>query len=601
MKKTIITALAILPLLACCGKAEWESAEGTVDITNPNPPERRASFVTFNATLEGQFTTKTSLDLDITRKLIWEKGDEVLVEDEDGKQAVYATVSGGSDQTTLTRFSGDTLKTTGNYKAWYPVSYKTDGLQANVWIEDLKSLRGGPMEAEGMRTLEFRNLCGVVRCSYNPASNFLAKKLEISAGQPLSPAGPVTCDLTRKSPSGMTVYGAGKNVFSFFIPEGTYTDFKAVFSADDNILAEITLEYDLNVTKGNIVNVDLNTPQGKQSNLNKYESANCYVISGVGEYYFSPTRVSRQAVDGISGVRVLWETDNANIEPDASIFDTLYYEGGKIYFNTPETYLTGNALIGAVDDGGNVLWSWHIWAVESAPGVQQYDKAGKVLLMDRSLGSLAAPTLAKPSNDKYACLLYQWGRKDPFPGFTTQGDRYAMEPEGLKMVLKPAPGTLAESIAHPEYFYYGDSLWCSDSFTGWSSVAKTDYDPCPVGYIVAPPDAFNETDGVFYQGYIGSTSKSSGGAYVFQNGPGGEYYGYPLSSCIEGMTGAKGSKSNNYIWTAVADSDSTALACMMHYGYPEGSSTKHPLLTTDVTTPMSSGYSVRCMRILEEE
>ena len=238
--------------------------------------------------------------------------------------------------------------------------------------------------------------------------------------------------------------------------------------------------------------------------------------------------------------------------------------------------------------------------METPPGVQQYDSAGKFLLMDRSLGSLAAPTLSKPANDKYASLLYQWGRKDPFPGYCTQGDRDAMDPSGQKMSLAEGPASLADATAHPTVFYTGEATWTSEASEGlWSSVAKTDQDPCPPGYMVPPMTPFSEETGIFYPNYIGATCKSSGGAYVFQNAA-GDYYGYPLSSMLTGATGAKGNKSNNYIWTTNLG-EGTVLSCSMSYGIPEGATAKHPLVTLNDPRPLSDGMSVRCMRIPEEQ
>lgn len=94
---------------------------------------------------------------------------------------------------------------------------------------------------------------------------------------------------------------------------------------------------------------------------------------------------------------------------------------GKVSFyvgadsDDEEKIKEGNAVIGAYDAGGTMIWSWHIWAVNYNP------ETSKVLfngynMMDRNLGALANDN---STTDKILAsygLYYQWGRKDPFIG-----------------------------------------------------------------------------------------------------------------------------------------------------------------------------------------
>ena len=92
----------------------------------------------------------------------------------------------------------------------------------------------------------------------------------------------------------------------------------------------------------------------------------------------------------------------------------------------------GNAVIAARNKQGDIVWSWHIWVTENDPGnvssailyttyawneegiktgirVPGYD------IMPCNLGALRyEPDGNADASDTYG-MLYQWGRKDPFP------------------------------------------------------------------------------------------------------------------------------------------------------------------------------------------
>lgn len=149
--------------------------------------------------------------------------------------------------------------------------------------------------------------------------------------------------------------------------------------------------------------------------------------------------------------------------------------------------------------------------------------------MDRNLGAL---TVERGSFDSHG-LLYQWGRKDPFPGttaFTIMNEDYTYEVDGEPEVYgidnRVLPkfgltaefhGTIEKSIRNPAVFYamtykhtgvedeYGEEIvendyktgdWVdvsNDDYWGGESRKKTIYDPCPVGYKVPVCDADGNT------------------------------------------------------------------------------------------------------------
>lgn len=606
MKRTVYIAILSAAALVSCAKADWESGEGKVDIFNPDPPVRRAEFVTFNASLESVWKVKSSLDLNLTHKLTWEKGDRVLVRDAAGKRAVYEASTGGSETTVLVRASGDTLAVNGPYEAWYPESYVSGELGSAVWFDEPNSIKECPMSASGMKALDFKSECGVISFTYNPDKDFTAKQMVLKADQPLCEGGVLTCDLTKKSPLGMNIYSSGKNVFSFFAPVGKYSNLSASFIADKDTLATVTLEYELETEKNTIITVDLNSPEGKIKNLSRHETANCYMINLPGDYVFKATRgPSAEAIEGISDVQVLWQTDEM---PDGvtsigvTVIDSLRFENGRIFFSTPwdakdqeKKLQVGNALIGALDADGNILWSWHIWAINSVPDAQQYDEAGNYYLMDRSLGTLGGPSKKGSKNNKYSSLLYQFGRKDPLMGYCMMENKDRMVPDGLQPEYAKGPVTVAEATAHPTTFYYGDSLWCSESpHPTWSSSVKTEQDPCPPGYIVPSVDAFRDENGPFYKGCVDDPGWNGSCAFVFGER---DLYCFVTSSCLKGTTGARGEKNANYTWTSAYDGNKQA---MMNPFEWDKAAIKFKLFPLSYR-PLGDALSVRCMKILQQE
>ena len=94
-------------------------------------------------------------------------------------------------------------------------------------------------------------------------------------------------------------------------------------------------------------------------------------------------------------------------------------EKGYIYFETPEDFVEGNAVIAAYDEGGNVLWSWNIWAVEDYDPSADAVRSNGYTFMDRNLGAIRGMEVMDETDDRSAARAignyYQWGRKDPFP------------------------------------------------------------------------------------------------------------------------------------------------------------------------------------------
>lgn len=255
-------------------------------------------------------------------------------------------------------------------------------------------------------------------------------------------------------------------------------------------------------------------------NLSADGTANCYLVAPGTTAYFDATHKGNSRTEqtgDIAGVKLVWQTIPSlisNLEFDEAT--------GTICAHTSDN--GGNALVAAVDNNGKILWSWHLWVTEYDPAddyTTPANDAGKSwTFMSRNLGAVSDERGAFTNFG----MLYQWGRKDPFPGaatFTIMNDDYTYvvdgEPKLYDIDNNELPklnskaeyhGTLQLSIENPDVFYamtynhtgeldeYGEEIvkndyptgdWTDDSnddFWGGESKEKSIYDPSPVGYKV---------------------------------------------------------------------------------------------------------------------
>lgn len=231
------------------------------------------------------------------------------------------------------------------------------------------------------------------------------------------------------------------------------------------------------------------------------ESANCYVVSAADASNASKLFKFR-AVKGNSYVKessagesigaayvasVLWETWNSTSSgvTAKSVINSVDYYDGFVYFKMPASLHAGNALIAVKDDGGTILWSWHIWVPGTATidDIDEGFAADGKKIMDRNLGALYVATTGGTPDYNTHGLYYQWGRKDPF-----YSDRIEGTPSGVLSTTNvlDAGTSTDNTISHPTVFYhYNGKNWNSSQIaTLWENNGKTEYDPCPPGYRV---------------------------------------------------------------------------------------------------------------------
>ena len=306
---------------------------------------------------------------------------------------------------------------------------------------------------------------------------------------------------------------------------------------------------------------DLSVPDGK---------ANCYVVvksnDNAGTVFKFPAKKGNSdvAVENIASVEILWESWNNDATVTSnSIIAEVDYDANWIYFKTPaaENFHIGNAVIAAKNMGGNVLWSWHIWVPETELSSGTYGGISSVNMMDRNLGALRVASAAT-EDIQAAGLLYQWGRKDPFPNKKahTSSDNdlaYHATLSAISSNFSTYSGLieLGYSIKNPMVFAAiadGNTDWVTTSDDTFWGATKTMYDPCPPGYRVplqSECDLFNESKVTTFSGFSYNASTQSvtigesGNATVFptgmlyQNGR----YDEPLNKLL--------------IWSATSNSD----------------------------------------------
>lgn len=221
-------------------------------------------------------------------------------------------------------------------------------------------------------------------------------------------------------------------------------------------------------------------------------SSNSYIVTGSGLYKFKAVQGnSTEHVGEVATVNVLWESLGTATAPRAcELISATWYKDDYAIFNVPDDFKEGNALIAAKNSDGEVLWSWHIWLLSSQPEEHVYaNNAG--IMMDRNLGALS---MVKGDAKGFG-LLYQWGRKDPFPGSATLDGTIGVATTGKSFldVATQEKGTIRYATQNPQTFLIQESngfvdwLYPTSSNkyddTRWQSV-KTKYDPCPVGWRV---------------------------------------------------------------------------------------------------------------------
>ena len=281
-------------------------------------------------------------------------------------------------------------------------------------------------------------------------------------------------------------------------------------------------------------------------NLSEVETANCYIANQAGKTYrfdatvmgngfTTPATAGNERAMGITPAKLapvqaklLWQTLPGLVIDVKLRSNHVYFTlNGEVGGNLME----GNAVIAVFDASDQVLWSWHIWVtaadldalLQSYKLPNDYAQAGTTLVMDRNLGALKKGMKGSNNDNLALGLLYQWGRKDPFPNLDDayDGGKGALPITQLRPTYDDAGQVIpvdnveavfsnngwhyvsgkaipnAEIARYPMSFAYdsGNGNWIVDAQDDlWGNAPteeigetghKSIYDPCPVGYRVA--------------------------------------------------------------------------------------------------------------------
>lgn len=279
------------------------------------------------------------------------------------------------------------------------------------------------------------------------------------------------------------------------------------------------------------------------SDLSVNGTANCYIIASKGGYRFRATVKggTQNSIGEPVKAEVLWESFGTNTAPAVGdVISNVKYSDNYVSFVSRNN---GNAVVAVKNAEDVILWSWHIWVCEGYDAnktcVSYKNEAGT--MMDRNLGALTAEKGA----DLSAGLLYQWGRKDPFPSASNKKQPTAALTTGTwptpvydVSTLETDPVVTGDmkqyQIEHPMTF-----IRCRSEFTTSGSVwtvEKSESDPCPYGWKV--PDgvwekAIGQSSSIMYSGLWDDSNYGLDGTSLF----GGQTW-YPAGCELDGRTGA---------------------------------------------------------------
>lgn len=538
MKKTYILALAALAMAFSCQKTE-----NTPEVTSE--PVIRTFTLTFADSADPD--SKVAID-DATGKTTWEEGDEIFIH---GKyfgpsytKTVILTKDDISKDGKTASFEVDLTGVTPNkvpdyiceYFAAYPASavggYNNgDNMYYyNCFSETNQPLMAGYIEEN---VISFYNICGVlaftVKGDYDQISFKGNNNEDIAYTYYRVKIVPSEQNYKHKREGASNtilqdIVADGTTVNKIYFPNGASFSkgFTINFLNGGSVVKTLSTTESVSIPRnsyrpmGNVTDYlkdyvapkthDSSIPTAGATELDATENANCYIVDGseaasnAGKAFkFKAYKGNSSASVGtVASVDILWETWNNDEEVTAkSVIGNVDFEKKAentyytIVFQMPEKekFHAGNAVIAAKDAGNNILWSWHIWVPDGMHAdITDATVFGEKAIMSRNLGALVdAPANAVATVESYG-LLYQWGRKDPFPGnkgLTTKGSASV---SGVAMTSQDGTLTIEESIKNPTVFAKSndDKDWVTEGENDNSlwSTKKTIYDPCPPGYIV---------------------------------------------------------------------------------------------------------------------
>lgn len=295
------------------------------------------------------------------------------------------------------------------------------------------------------------------------------------------------------------------NAFRAYLPAQEIAEGKALLKVEGNGFAAFDYTHPGKTSlAANQVRKLLVTPAFANPEL----LPNCYVVSP-GETLYIPVSKAfgvwgkndvlageSAGMLGAMGARVVWEDVRYLLNDDQI---TVLGSGSKAVIQVRTTPRScGNAVL-ALEIGGEIRWSWHLWITDYDPNAPEAQKSknGRTF-MDRNLGAMNAEY---GSTDALG-LQYQWGRKDPVPcpakwddiatrpvwngvgvkvGFSTKANTAVIRDNLVASINDPL--ALIKAVGVPYDWYstvknQGENRWNA------ADGSKTEFDPCPRGWRV---------------------------------------------------------------------------------------------------------------------
>ena len=479
---------------------------------------------TFTCTIADDPDSKVAISE--SGKVTWEPGDCILVHGEGSSNRTTVTLAAGdisSDGKTATiSFSGITPynRSSDGVTSTFYAAYPADAVNGGnlYWYTTFAETNRPLMAAFNQgSTFRFYNCTAVI--AFKVSGDFDSYSFEGEDGETVAydkyevklvyKSGP-SLDFNHWTDGPMSVVEGsvvadGSTVNRLFIPQGANFQhgFTFKFKKDGKLVKVAHSDSAVNLARNKMLNLgditarltdpsssDTHTssiPTADAVDLGANGTANCYIVEDPGVYKFKAVKGnSTQSVGTVAGVEVLWETVcTATAPAKCSVVEKVDFEDKYIYLQMPSSHTAGNAVVAARNAAGDIIWSWHIWAPANTIETDTY-KLASSLMMDRNLGALTTA----PSSGDGRCfgLLYQWGRKDPFPGMQSISSSKASAITGTEITFESGAVALDKTIANPTVFYtVNNASWItpdSDDLWGGASGSKSIYDPCPPGYKV---------------------------------------------------------------------------------------------------------------------
>jgi hypothetical protein len=226
------------------------------------------------------------------------------------------------------------------------------------------------------------------------------------------------------------------------------------------------------------------------------ERANSFVVKSGSYVAFTPCIGNSEANAEMTAAGLVWQDNKSMVE-------SVEAKDGKIVVKLADGK-EGNAVVCALN-GADTTWSWNLWVTDAI--ISDVTVNDSLTVMDRNIGALAAEGF----NEKTVGNIYQWGRKDPWPGagygnflrkmYDINGNEIN---RGHVKLADDCVNNVAGAIAAPNTVFYrkwesgvtnnGNYSWVTNKYNApeianadslWNNNFKSIYDPCPAGYQVA--------------------------------------------------------------------------------------------------------------------